>query len=97
MEVGLHQRSALSPFLYENVMDGLTDEIGQESPWTMMFAVGKKSPHVSNADSTTLKQQDQLFIQTLRGTLAKNHQRDLQHPAHSNDGDKKAPFLLHGP
>ncbi|KAK2899617.1 hypothetical protein Q8A73_012746 [Channa argus] len=38
VEVGLHQRSALSPFLFALVMDRLTDEVRQESPWTMMFA-----------------------------------------------------------
>ena len=35
---GLHQGSALSPFLFAMVMDRLTDEVRQESPWTMMFA-----------------------------------------------------------
>ncbi len=38
MEVGLHQGSALSPFLFPGVMDKLTDEIRQESPRTIMFA-----------------------------------------------------------
>ncbi|XP_051788831.1 uncharacterized protein LOC127529414 [Erpetoichthys calabaricus] len=38
MEVGLHQGSDLSPFLFVMVMDRLTDEIRQESPCTMMFA-----------------------------------------------------------
>ena len=38
VEVGLHQGSTLSPFLFVMVMDRLTDEIRQESPWTMMFA-----------------------------------------------------------
>ena len=38
VEVGLHQGSALSPFLFAIVMDQVTDEVGQESPWTMMFA-----------------------------------------------------------
>ena len=36
--MGLDQGSALSPFLFAMVMDGLTDEVGQESPWTMIFA-----------------------------------------------------------
>ncbi|KAK3567005.1 hypothetical protein QTP86_008720 [Hemibagrus guttatus] len=38
--VGLHQGSALSPFLFGMVMDQLSEEVrtGQESPWTMMFA-----------------------------------------------------------
>ncbi|KAG2462202.1 RTJK polymerase, partial [Polypterus senegalus] len=38
VEVGLHQGSALSPFLFAMVMDRLTDEVRQESLWTMMFA-----------------------------------------------------------
>ncbi|MBN3291466.1 POLR protein, partial [Polypterus senegalus] len=38
VEEGLHQRSALSPFLFAMVMDRLTDEIRQESPWTVKFA-----------------------------------------------------------
>lgn len=39
VEVGLHQGSALSSFLFAMLMDGLTDEIRQESLWTLMFAV----------------------------------------------------------
>lgn len=38
VRVGLHQGSALSPFLLAVVMNRLTDEIRPESPWTMMFA-----------------------------------------------------------
>ncbi|KAK3530827.1 hypothetical protein QTP70_002857 [Hemibagrus guttatus] len=38
VEVGLHQRSALSPFLFAMAMDQLSEEVRQESPWTMMFA-----------------------------------------------------------
>ena len=36
--VGLHQGSALSPCLFAMVMDRMTDEIREETPWTMMFA-----------------------------------------------------------
>ncbi|KAK3553039.1 hypothetical protein QTP86_031195 [Hemibagrus guttatus] len=36
--VGLHQGSALSPFLFAIVMDQLSEEVTQECPWTMMFA-----------------------------------------------------------
>ncbi|KAK3524361.1 hypothetical protein QTP70_028023 [Hemibagrus guttatus] len=38
VEVGLHQGSALSPFLFAMMMDQLSEEVRQESPWTMMFA-----------------------------------------------------------
>ncbi|KAK3542816.1 hypothetical protein QTP70_004327 [Hemibagrus guttatus] len=38
VEAGLHQGSALSPFLFAIVMDQLSEEVRQESPWTMMFA-----------------------------------------------------------
>ncbi|KAK3509103.1 hypothetical protein QTP70_020311 [Hemibagrus guttatus] len=38
VEVGLHQVSALSPFLFAIVMVQLSEEVRQESPWTMMFA-----------------------------------------------------------
>ncbi|KAK3540457.1 hypothetical protein QTP70_031008 [Hemibagrus guttatus] len=38
VEVGLHQGSTLSPFLFAIVMDQLSEEVRQESPWTMMFA-----------------------------------------------------------
>ncbi|KAK3556567.1 hypothetical protein QTP70_010634 [Hemibagrus guttatus] len=37
VEVGLHQGSALSPFLFAIVMDQLSEEVRQESPWTIMF------------------------------------------------------------
>ena len=38
VEVGLHQGSTLSPLLFAMVIEGFTDEIKQESLWTMMFA-----------------------------------------------------------
>ncbi|KAK3518259.1 hypothetical protein QTP70_035193 [Hemibagrus guttatus] len=38
VEVGLHQGSALSPFLFAMMMDQLSEEVRQESLWTMMFA-----------------------------------------------------------
>ncbi|KAK3521544.1 hypothetical protein QTP70_012332 [Hemibagrus guttatus] len=38
VEVGLHQGLALSPFLFAILMDQLSEEVRQESPWTMMFA-----------------------------------------------------------
>ena len=38
VEVGLHQGSALSPFLFAIIMDALTDGIRKDTPWQMMFA-----------------------------------------------------------
>ena len=38
VKVGLHQRSALSPFLFAVIMDRLTNEVRGEPPWTMLFA-----------------------------------------------------------
>ena len=36
--VGLHQGSALSPFLFAIIMDKLTEDIRKEAPWDVMFA-----------------------------------------------------------
>ena len=38
VRVGLHQGSALSPFLFVVITDRLTDEVRREPPWTMLFA-----------------------------------------------------------
>ena len=38
VKVGLHQGSALSPFLFAMIMDRRTNEVRSEPPWTMLFA-----------------------------------------------------------
>ena len=38
VRVGLHQGSALIPFLFVVIIDRLTDEVRREPPWTMLFA-----------------------------------------------------------
>ena len=36
--MGLHQGSALSPLLFVIIIDVITEEIEEETPWTMLFA-----------------------------------------------------------
>ena len=38
VEVGLHQGSAFSPFLFAIMMDSRTENIRKQAPWQMMFA-----------------------------------------------------------
>ena len=38
VNVGLHQGSALSPYLFDLVMDVVTQGIRDQSPWCMLFA-----------------------------------------------------------
>ena len=38
VKVGLHQGSALIPFLFAMIMDKLTDKVRKEPPWTILFA-----------------------------------------------------------
>ena len=38
VKVGLHQGSALSPFLFAVIMYRLTDEVRRKPSWTMLFA-----------------------------------------------------------
>ena len=38
IKVGLHQGSALSPFLFVVIMYRLTNEVRRETPWMMLFA-----------------------------------------------------------
>ena len=38
INVGLHQGSALSPFLFSIIKDKLTEDIRKDAPWDMLFA-----------------------------------------------------------
>ena len=35
---GLHQGSALSPFIFAIIIDRLTEDIRKDAPWDMLFA-----------------------------------------------------------
>ena len=38
VSVGVHQGSALSPFLFTVIMDRMSEKFRKEAPWNMMFA-----------------------------------------------------------
>ncbi|KAK3865435.1 hypothetical protein Pcinc_028963 [Petrolisthes cinctipes] len=38
VRVGLHQGSALSPYLFNLLVDVLVEEVTKEAPWSMLFA-----------------------------------------------------------
>ena len=38
IEVGLHQGSALSPYLFIMILDVITERIQEDTPWAMLFA-----------------------------------------------------------
>ena len=62
--MGLHQGSALSPFLFGMVMDRLTDNVRLQSPWSMLFA---DDIVLSSESRTGLEQQ----LETWREALEK--------------------------
>jgi Reverse transcriptase (RNA-dependent DNA polymerase) len=37
IKIGLHQRSALSPYIFTLVMDEITKDIQRDIPWCMFF------------------------------------------------------------
>jgi len=37
IEVGLHQGSALSPFLFIVILDVISEKIDEKTPWAMLF------------------------------------------------------------
>ena len=40
IKIGLYQRSALSPLLFIIIMDVITEDTEEETPWAMLFADG---------------------------------------------------------
>ena len=38
IKIGLYQRSALSPLLFIIIMDIITEDTEEETPWAMLFA-----------------------------------------------------------
>jgi len=38
IKIGLHQGSALSPFLFIVILDEISEKIEEKTPWAMLFA-----------------------------------------------------------
>ncbi|KAJ0178388.1 hypothetical protein K1T71_006211 [Dendrolimus kikuchii] len=68
VRVGLHQGSALSPYLFLLVMDALTTEVQDEAPWCMLFA-----------DDIVLVDEDGVAL-SARGRWIKNQQNQNRIP-----------------
>ncbi len=50
VKVGLHQGSALSPFLFATILDCLTEAVQKDTPWDLMFADDIALNGETNAD-----------------------------------------------
>ena len=55
--VGLHQGSALSPFLFAIIINKLTEDIRKDAPWDMLFA-----DHIVLSRQNHREQEDDLEI-----------------------------------
>ena len=86
VNVGLHQGSALSPFLFAILMDRLTDEVRKDSPWNMMFAddivICEKSKE--QAEETLEKWRNALEKRGMRVSRAKTEYMSLNGAANGS-------------
>ena len=76
VDVGLHQGSALSPFLFAVIMDKLTKNIRKEAPWDMLFA---DDIVLSRQNHTKLEDDLEIWKNALEGRDLKMSRSKTEH------------------
>ncbi|KAL6494927.1 hypothetical protein OROGR_030846 [Orobanche gracilis] len=88
--IGVHQGSALSPFLFAIVMDELTRGIQNDVPWCMMFA-----DDIVLIDETRVQQKLELWRDTLeaRGFRLSRSKTEYMECRFSDNSDREAGMI----
>ena len=61
IEVGLHQGSALSPLLFVIIIDAITEEIDEGTPWAMLFADNLVLYDPDRDDGTKTREMERMY------------------------------------